>query len=152
MTENKRFNIKPSAMVDDVTVIIDDEKKYSFPILDSTLNYMFCKALNELNDKNELFKRNIEDYRKLSLQFERRNNELISDNAFLEKENKELKKLLELISSAHSFTKEESVKEILRNEIKGIDTVTEYSAMAWNDYCTLSNFFKKQYGEHWDNE
>lgn len=48
MTE-KRFNIKPSAIVDDVTVIIDDEKKYSFPILDSTLNYMFCKALNELN-------------------------------------------------------------------------------------------------------
>ena len=70
----------------------------------------------------------------------------------LDSENNELKKLLELISRAHSFTKEESVKEILRNEIKGIDTVTEYSAMAWNDYCTLSNFFKKQYDEHWDNE
>ena len=53
MTENKRFNIKPSAIVDDVTVIIDDEKKYSFPILDSTLNYMFCKALNELSEENQ---------------------------------------------------------------------------------------------------
>ena len=53
MTENNRFNIKPSAIVDDVTLIIDDEKKYSFPILDSTLNYMFCKALNELAEENK---------------------------------------------------------------------------------------------------
>ena len=52
----KRFTIKPSSIVDDVTVIIDAEKKYSFPILDSTLNYMFCKALNKLNDENEQLK------------------------------------------------------------------------------------------------
>ena len=70
----------------------------------------------------------------------------------LEKENKELKELLKLISRAYSITKDESVKEILRDEIRGIDTVTEYSAMAWNEYCILSNFFEKQYGEHWDNE
>ena len=55
MTE-KRFNIKPSVIVDDVTVIIDSEKKYTFPVLDSTLNYMFCKAMNELNDENEQLK------------------------------------------------------------------------------------------------
>ena len=42
---DKRFNIKPSAIVDDVTVIIDSEKQYTFPVLDSTLNFMFCKAL-----------------------------------------------------------------------------------------------------------
>lgn len=59
MTE-KRFNIKPSSIVDDVTVIIDNEKKYSFPILDSTLNYMLCKALNELNDEKEMWKRECE--------------------------------------------------------------------------------------------
>lgn len=70
----------------------------------------------------------------------------------LEKENEELKELLELISRAHSFTKEESVKEILRHEIKAIDTVSGDSAMAWHDYCLLSKFFRKQYGEHWDNE
>ena len=67
-------------------------------------------------------------------------------------ENEELKELLELISEASSFTKEESVKEILRHEIKAIDTVTEDSAMGWHDYGVLSNFFMKQYGEHWDNE
>ena len=59
MTE-KRFNIKPSAIVDDVTVIIDDEKKYSFPILDSTLNYMFCKALNGLTEEKEMWRRECE--------------------------------------------------------------------------------------------
>lgn len=52
----KRFNIKPSAIVDDVTVIIDSEKQYTFPILDSTLNFMFCKALNELADEIEQLK------------------------------------------------------------------------------------------------
>ena len=43
----KRFTIKPSMIVDDVTVIIDNQKEYTFPVLDSTLNYMFCKVLNE---------------------------------------------------------------------------------------------------------
>ena len=55
MTE-KRFVIKPSAIVTDGFVIIDKEKKYTFPILDSTLNYMFCKALNELREENEQLK------------------------------------------------------------------------------------------------
>lgn len=52
----KRFNIKPSAIVDDVTVIIDNQKEYTFPVLDSTLNYMFCKVLNEQHEdlKHEL--------------------------------------------------------------------------------------------------
>ena len=66
-------------------------------------------------------------------------------------------KLFKLLSKkfgilSSSFTKEESVKEILRHEIKAIDTVTEDSAMGWHDYGVLSNFFMKQYGEHWDNE
>ena len=66
MTENKRFNIKPSAIVDDVTVIIDDESKYSFPVLDKELNYMFCKALNELHEENKkLQERNDRQYKQL---------------------------------------------------------------------------------------
>ena len=48
----KRFTIKSSMIVDDVTVIIDNQKEYTFPVLDSTLNYMFCKVLNELHEKN----------------------------------------------------------------------------------------------------
>ena len=62
------------------------------------------------------------------------------------------KELLKLIANACSFNKEHSVKEILRNEIKGIDTVTYESANAWHDYVLLSEFFEEFYGEHWDNE
>ena len=62
------------------------------------------------------------------------------------------KELLKLIAKACSFNKEHSVKEILRNEIKGIDTVTYESANAWHDYVLLSEFFEECYGEHWDNE
>lgn len=65
--------------------------------------------------------------------------------------NKE-KEILKLIANACSFNKEHSVKEILRNEIKGIDTVTYESANAWHDYVLLSEFFEEVYGEHWDNE
>lgn len=64
MTE-KRFNIKPSAIVDDVTVIIDSEKQYTFPTLDSTLNYMFCKVMNELADENEQLKQQLTNINRL---------------------------------------------------------------------------------------
>ena len=66
-------------------------------------------------------------------------------------ENQKLKETLNLIAEADSYTKENSVKEILRREIKTIDTVTGESADAWNDYCLLSNFFEEQYNELWDN-
>ena len=59
MTE-KRFTIKPSAIVDDVTVIIDNKQEYTFPVLDSTLNYMFCKVLNEQYKTIEQLKQEIE--------------------------------------------------------------------------------------------
>ncbi|MDD5984092.1 MAG: hypothetical protein PUC22_00950 [Turicibacter sp.] len=61
MTENKRFEIKPSAMYNNKYVIHDIEKEYSFPVLDSTLNYMFCKALNKLHDENEQLKQRIKE-------------------------------------------------------------------------------------------
>ena len=56
MTENKRFEIKQSAMNNNRYVIHDSKKEYTFPVLDSTLNHMFCKALNELSDENEQLK------------------------------------------------------------------------------------------------
>ena len=58
MTE-ERFVIKPSTIVTDGFVIIDKEKKYTFPVLESTLNYMFNKALNELYEENQELKRTI---------------------------------------------------------------------------------------------
>lgn len=65
MTENKRFEIKPSAMYNNKYVIHDSEKEYTFPVLDSTLNYMFCKALNELNDENKELHKVIEENEKM---------------------------------------------------------------------------------------
>lgn len=58
MTE-KRFTIKYSTL-NDGYVIIDNEKEYTFPILHSTLNYMFCKALNELHEEREYWKQQAE--------------------------------------------------------------------------------------------
>ena len=72
---------------------------------------------------------------------------LCSQNEALTKQ----KKLLDLIADAYTFTKHDSVKEILRHTIYGLDTVAEHSAGAWNEYVILSNFFERQYGEHWDN-
>ena len=77
-------------------------------------------------------------------------NELSTENRQLKKENNKLKELLNLIAEAQSVKKEESVKEILRNEIKAIDTVTDESAQAWNDYCILCNFFEEQYNEKYN--
>ena len=74
--------------------------------------------------------------------------ENIEQQSIIDKE----KELLKLIANACSFNKEHSVKEILRNEIKGIDTVTYESANAWHDYVLLSEFFEKHYKEYWDNE
>ena len=70
----------------------------------------------------------------------------------LHEENEQLKETLNLIADAKSFTKEESVKEILRHEIYGIDTAAGESANAFHEYMVLSTFFKKHYKEHWDND
>lgn len=61
-------------------------------------------------------------------------------------------KLINLIADVCSYTKEHSVKELLRNEIKGIDSVTDESFEARKEYNLLNNFFKKHYMEDWDNE
>ena len=73
---------------------------------------------------------------------------LNEQQATIDKQNK----LIKLIANACTYSKEHSVKEILRKEIKGIDTVTEESANAWQDYVILSEFFEEHYKEHWDNE
>lgn len=60
--------------------------------------------------------------------------------------------LIKLIADACTYSKEHSVKEILRKEIEGIDTCAYESAQAWNDYVVLSSFFREHYKEDWDNE
>lgn len=97
----------------------------------------------------------IKENNKLKSKFSVQLDSLKAENQHMKtvlKENKDLKKLLDLITEAYSVIKDESVKEILRDEIKGIDTVTDVSARAWNDYCILSTFFKEKYGEDWDND
>ena len=70
----------------------------------------------------------------------------------LSDENGQLKELINLIADACTYTKEHSVKEILRREIGGIDHAAQDSASAWHAYMILSSFFEEHYKEHWDNE
>ena len=95
MTEDKRFEIKQSVMDNNIYVIHDSKKEYTFPVLDSTLNYMFCKALNELSDENEQLRKEND---MLSCELSVSVNKEISRNCRiteLEEENKQLKQFKE---------------------------------------------------------
>ena len=85
---------------------------------------------------------------RLDLKLKTYNEQLGEQQAIIDKQNE----LIKLIANACTYSKEHSVKEILRKEIRGIDTVTEESANAWHDYLILSEFFEEHYKEHWDNE
>ena len=63
-----------------------------------------------------------------------------------------LKEQLSLVCKAESSSPYNSVKEVLRRQIFGLDCAAEESANAWNHYCVLSKLFEEQYGEYWDNE
>lgn len=65
---------------------------------------------------------------------------------------KELKRMLQLVSESESVRNENSVKEIVRNNLFGLDSVAGESANAFNDYLILNKFFKEYYKEHWDND
>lgn len=52
MTENKRYNIKPSNIVEDAFYIKDDEREHSFPTVDDKSHLiMYEKALNEQEER-----------------------------------------------------------------------------------------------------
>ena len=70
----------------------------------------------------------------------------------LHEENQQLKKTLRIIADAESVRDENSVKEILRNNLFGLDTVAEESFNAYKEYTLLNNFFKDYYNEYWDND
>ena len=62
-----------------------------------------------------------------------------------------LKEQLSLVCKAESSSPYNSVKEVLRRQIFGLDCAAQESANAWNHYCVLSKLFEEQYGEYWDN-
>lgn len=91
MTENKRYNIKPSNIVEDAFYIKDDEREHSFPTVDDKSHLiMYEKALNEqekvlnkLAEENKQLKQinsNLQDFR----------NFITERNIFNEKQRKEL--------------------------------------------------------------
>ena len=52
MTKNKRYNIKPSKIIENGFCIQDDERKHSFPTTDDKSHLiMYEKALNEQNNR-----------------------------------------------------------------------------------------------------
>lgn len=81
-------------------------------------------------------------------------NKLKRQSTKIYKQNEELKILketLNLILEIEHIEKYDSVKELLRSEIYGLDSVSYESANAFYEYILLSNIFEKHYGEHWDN-
>lgn len=118
------------------------------PVLDGQ---PIVDALNEQNTMIKVLKDGLDESQEIIGELKKENKELKLLRDSLKKENQEQKELINLIADADSFTKEESVKEILRYTIKGIDSVAGEFAAAWHDYCILSTFFKEHYKEHWDN-
>ena len=52
MTENKRYDIKPSKIIENGFCIQDDEKEHSFPTVDDKSHLiMYEKALNEQDER-----------------------------------------------------------------------------------------------------
>ena len=117
MTE-KRYTIKPSMIVDDVTVIIDNQKEYTFPILDSTLNYMFCKVLNEQHETIQRLKQNIDELLSVNVEEE------------LLEENKQLKQAYTQLKHRHSLLHDECIdaecdRDSYRKDIASLEKENE---------------------------
>lgn len=112
-----------------------------------------CKLLNEQQADLNYLAKFIGEFKVEEFKLKLRNLRMLEDKVLEQQDTINKKKeLLKLIANACSFSKEHTVKEILRNEIKGIDTVTYESANAYQDYILLSEFFKECYGEYWDND
>lgn len=112
-----------------------------------------CNLLNEQQADLNYLAKFIGEFKVEEFKVKLRNLRMLEDKVLKQQDTINKKKeLLKLIANACSFSKEHTVKEILRNEIKGIDTVTYESANAYQDYVLLSKFFKECYGEYWDND
>ena len=62
-------------------------------------------------------------------------------------ENKKLNEIIRVICDIDLYGENESVKELIEQEIRALDSCTLDYVNAWNDYVLLSNFYEKYYGE-----
>ena len=81
-----------------------------------------------------------------------RNDEVVDLLNEQQAEIERLKEQLSLVCNAESSSPYNSVKEVLRRQIFGLDCAAEESPNAWHHYRLLSKLFEEQYGEYWDNE
>lgn len=124
-----------------------------------------CDLLNELNKEFEdceklldskddfihKFKRDIEE---LGISIKLFEDDIATKDKKIDEQQAEIERLkeqLSLVCKAESSSPYNSVKEVLRRQIFGLDCAAQESANAWNHYCVLSKLFEEQYGEHWDN-
>lgn len=133
-----------------------DEDKVNDVLDKNGASYDLKECCNLLNDQQadlNYLAKFIGEFKVEEFKVKLRNLRMLEDKVLKQQDTINKKKeLLKLIANACSFSKEHTVKEILRNEIKGIDTVTYESANAYQDYVLLSEFFKECYGEYWDND
>lgn len=87
MSEDKRFIND----VDNGKLVDTKRELFTIHYYDSVDFYELCEFLNRLDEENEQLKQDDEKYRKLSVQLDNRNKELVSENVLLEKENEQLK-------------------------------------------------------------
>ena len=122
MTENKRFNIRKSEIIDGAYCIFDDIGKYAFtPQMYPKSLISTCKALNELNDENEQLRLDFKEMKGLLHLLE-------DEKELLEKDNKELKDIMN------------EVFELLSEEVDVFsDKATEHDINAYLELKELDN-------------
>jgi len=113
--------------------------------------YQLCRKLNEYDKENQKLKTKICNLTEDRDYYKTKSSSLETGLIKAENENNKLKKLLDLISNIDSIVYErDSVKELIRDEIRGLDTVSYDCGSAWNDYVILSEWFREHYGEDWE--
>lgn len=123
-------------------LIITDEIGEEYSITDDFFKSqdVLFDIVDLLNVMNDTLLKQADENHKLS-------NKLNEQQAEIER----LKEQLSLVCKAESSSPYNSVKEVLRRQIFGLDCAAQESANAWNHYCVLSKLFEEQYGEYWDN-
>lgn len=110
MTENKRFKITKSKLVENAHVIEDKEKQFTFPTLvgDDRGLMAYKKALNKLSEEN----RNLKRENELKSDFRNFINE---DIVRIKNENEELKKEIKKFKCINKQLEERLDKDIALN-------------------------------------
>lgn len=93
-------------------------KKYN---CEYRINDEFLELINTLAEENQLLIEDTEKHRKLAIQFDNRNKELVSENALLEKENEQLKQQKQIlygeIDLLKSFIEKQGFKVKLDSDV-----------------------------------